>query len=429
MKAVPSTHTQNQPATPLQSHHAPLVRIVLGILLSFLLVARAQAGEAVRSWSWPNEPVIAGETISIWLNLLNPGQSIVTDSIPELLNAKFEGGEEFLKSTIKLRTPTEAGQVSVAPGAFVRREYLLEVPPALRGTITLTLTGPVTGRFLLQVLPPPILNSAAPAANVTAKIMQRIVNGEANEFGRTPIEFFKTHMFPYEPIYFIAGPDAPTARFQISLRYQLLNNDGDLAEKAPWLRGLGFAYTQTSLWDLSGQSAPFIDSSYMPEALIFLPRVDQGKWADWFRFDLQSGLQHESNGKDGADSRSLNIAYFKPTMKFGRDGGLEFTLAPKAFVYVGDLSDNPDIALYRGYFLLRSTVGWDRGLQLRTEGRIGSHTDRGSVQFDLTYPMSEIFAGSFSVYLQMQFFHGYGESLLDYNQRRSHFRVGIALYR
>ena len=429
MKAGQSTHTQNQPAIPAQFQHSGLVRIALGILLSFLLVARVQAEEAVRSWSWPNEPVVAGDTISIWLNLLNPGQGAVTDFIPESLNARFEGGEEFLKSTIKLRSPTDAGSVSITPGGFVRREYLLDVPPALRGTITLTLTGSVTGRFLLQVLPPPILQASTPATNLTSRVMRKIIDGEADGFGPTAIEFFKAHMFPYQPIYFVAGPESPTARFQISLRYQLLNNDGALAEKAPWLRGLSFAYTQTSLWDLSGQSAPFIDSSYMPEALIFLPRVDQGKWADWFRLDLQSGLQHESNGKDGTNSRSLNIAYFKPTMKFGRDGGLEFTLAPKAFAYVGDLSDNPDIALYRGYFLLRSTLGWDRGLQLRTEGRIGSHADRGSVQFDLTYPMSEIFAGSFSVYLQMQFFHGYGESLLEYNQRSSHFRVGISLYR
>jgi len=157
--------------------------------------------------------------------------------------------------------------------------------------------------------------------------------------------------------------------------------------------------------------------------------VDRGKWADWFRLDLQGGLQHESNGKDGTNSRSLNIAYFKPTMQFGRDGGFELTLAPKSFVYVGDLSDNPDISLYRGNFLLQTIAGWDRGLQIRTEGRIGSHADRGSVQVDVTYPMSEILRGSFSVYLQLQYFYGYGESLLEYNQKVSHFRVGISLYR
>ncbi|MBC8001409.1 MAG: phospholipase A [Opitutaceae bacterium] len=267
MKAVQSAHAQNQPSIPWQFHRSGLLRVALGIMLSLLFITRAQSGDAVRSWSWPHEPVIAGETISIWLNLLNPGQGTVSDLIPESLTARFEGAEEFLKSTIKLRSAVEAGPVSVAAGAFARREYLLEVPPALRGTVTLTLTGSLSGRFLLQVLPPPIVKTATSTNNLTSKIMQRIKDGETKEFGRTPIEFFKAHMFPYEPIYFLAGPDAPTARFQISLRYQLLNNDGRLAENAPWLRGLSFAYTQTSLWDLSGQSAPFVDSSYMPELL------------------------------------------------------------------------------------------------------------------------------------------------------------------
>ena len=429
MKATKSKRAPNQLSPSRSSYRTGIRRITLGIALLLLLSTRTQAGDAVRSWTWTVEPVTAGETISIWLNLLNPGQNAVSESVPELLPARVEGVEEFLKSTLKLRSAAEMGPVSVAPGGFARREYLFKVPPSLRGAVTLTLTGSVPGRFLLQVLPPPIQRVESPATNLTTKVLKKIIDGEDNGFGRTPIEFFKAHLFPYEPMYFLAGPDSPTARFQISLRYQLLNNDGALAERAPWLRGLSFAYTQTSLWDLAGQSAPFFDSSYKPELLYVLPRVDRGKWADWFRLDLQGGVQHESNGRDGASSRSLNIAYLKPTMKFGRDGGIELALSPKAFVYLPDVVDNPDIALYRGYFGLQSIIGWDRGLQLRTEGRLGNHADRGSVQLDLTYPMSEFLAGSFSVYLHLQFFNGYGESLLQYNQRESHLRLGISLYR
>ena len=33
------------------------------------------------------------------------------------------------------------------------------------------------------------------------------------------------------------------------------------------------------------------------------------------------------------------------------------------------------------------------------------------------------------MYLQAQYFYGYGESLLEYNQLGSSFRVGFALYR
>jgi outer membrane phospholipase A len=38
-------------------------------------------------------------------------------------------------------------------------------------------------------------------------------------------------------------------------------------------------------------------------------------------------------------------------------------------------------------------------------------------------------AGSFSLYLQAQYFTGYGESLLGYKQRSDIFRAGFALYR
>ena len=37
--------------------------------------------------------------------------------------------------------------------------------------------------------------------------------------------------------------------------------------------------------------------------------------------------------------------------------------------------------------------------------------------------------GNFSVYLQAQYFTGYGESLLQYKEKTSIFRAGFALYR
>jgi outer membrane phospholipase A len=214
----------------------------------------------------------------------------------------------------------------------------------------------------------------------------------------------------------------------MSFMYQLLNNEGPLATKAPALKGFHIAYTQTSLWDWNAPSAPFFDTSYKPEFLYAWERVAGGQLPNWYQLDLQGGLKHESNGKDGADSRSLNIAYLRPTLTLGRDDGLQLTLQPRAWVYLGNLSDNPDIADYRGYADLRAIVGWKRGLQLSALGRMGKDANHGSLQLDLTYPMMKIF-GSFSVYLDAQYFTGYGESLLEYNRRSEAFRAGFSIYR
>ena len=59
---------------------------------------------------------------------------------------------------------------------------------------------------------------------------------------------------------------------------------------------------------------------------------------------------------------------------------------------------------------------------------MGKNAKRGNVQLDLTYPTMRFF-GSFSLYLDVQYFNGYGESLLGYNQRTDELRVGFELFR
>jgi outer membrane phospholipase A len=244
-----------------------------------------------------------------------------------------------------------------------------------------------------------------------------------------PDAFFKEHVFGYEPLYFIAGTKSPNAKFQISFKYRLLNDHGWIAEHASWMTGWHLAYSQTSLWDWNADSAPFFDSSYRPEFLYSWDKVVGGETNDWFRLDLQGGVQHESNGRDQANSRSMNIIYLRPRVTFGYDSGLQLTLIPRAWVYVGDMSDNPDIEDYRGFADLRTIIGWKRGLQISALGRIGQRLSQGSATVDATYPLMQPPNGSFSIYLHAQYFTGYGESLIGYRERTDIFRAGISLYR
>ncbi len=199
-------------------------------------------------------------------------------------------------------------------------------------------------------------------------------------------------------------------------------------ENVPALRGFHLSYTQTSLWDWNAPSAPFFDSSYKPAFFYSWDRALGGRATNWYRLDAQGGVQHESNGKDGADSRSMNIAFVRPTLVLGKPDHFQVTLQPRAWVYLGDLSDNPDIASYRGYVDMRVIAGWSRGLQLSALGRMGDDWSHRSVQLDLTYPLMQLL-GNFSLYFQVQYFTGYGESLLDYKEQTSVLRAGFALYR
>jgi len=371
----------------------------------------------------PREPVAAGGSLSVWLAVLNASDRAVSYSFPSTLQGRLSIGGVERQVSLALRTPADGGAALIPPGGYLRREYVLTMPAGIVGKVALDASGVQANPVIVEVVP------ILAAAQTDAKPEGPTLGGVFSRPDYDPEEFFKAHFFGYEPLYFIVGTEQPNAKFQISFRYQLLNSNGPLVQRHPWLKGFNLAYSQTSLWDWSQPSAPFFDTSYRPEVFYLMQRVDEGRWADWFRLDLQAGAKHESNGKGGLDSRSLNIVYFEPTVRFRQEDGLQLTLAPRVWAYVGSLSDNSDIANYRGYVGLRSVVGWAKGWQLSAIGRLGDDANRGSVQLDLSYPLMKVLFGNSSLYLYLQYFYGYGESLLQYNQRGTSFRVGFALYR
>lgn len=154
---------------------------------------------------------------------------------------------------------------------------------------------------------------------------------------------------PHEPVYFIYGPDAPGAKFQFSFKYRLLGQKARRGDSLPVLRGLYAGYPQRSLWDIDAESSPFYDSSYMPELMYESQAViDPGSEGGFKMLGYQIGVRHESNGQPGPDSRSLNIAYFRPVFTVGRLDAWNLLLIPRIFDYIVDVENNPDIQDHRG---------------------------------------------------------------------------------
>ncbi len=233
-----------------------------------------------------------------------------------------------------------------------------------------------------------------------------------------------------EPVYFSLGfNDTLNARFQISLKFRPFGPTNDsIGGKYPW-NDLYLAYTQTSVWDLESESKPFYDTSYRPG--VFWQRRDLGVVFGG-RTSLRGGVEHESNGKAGGESRSINVLFVRPSWWWTLGDRWSVAFSPKAYTYI-EKSENTDIAEFRGYVDWQFAVEHERGLRLATTVRVGT-SRHSSVLVDASYPFADIpplrAIGLQHGYLHLQYFEGYGETILSYNDRMPwQVRVGLMLVR
>jgi outer membrane phospholipase A len=291
----------------------------------------------------------------------------------------------------------------VGPAQGGRRVYAATMP--------VTASGPVTMRL------------ADRPSNVLVLVARRPDAVKALG-GRSIADEPEPPLSENDPMYFVAGTrGGGNARFQLSFKYRLFDVSAGFGQERPWLSGLYFGYTQNSLWDLSTESKAFRDTSYRPSLFWKWERADQARAL----FDAaRLGLEHESNGDEGGRSRSINIAFVRPEWRWRLEQGASFEFTPKLYSYL-DKEENTDIDDYRGYVDWRAR--FDSGGNWIVTGvmRYGT-AGKGSVLVDLSRRTRDLKFGPVSGYLHMQFFAGYGESILDYNVRRkSQLRFGFAI--
>jgi len=232
----------------------------------------------------------------------------------------------------------------------------------------------------------------------------------------------------YQPICFLVGTDPGESTFQFSFKYRLFDLESPLLEKIRFLNGFHFAYTQTSFWDLSAASLPFGDTSYNPELFLVSPKMDAGL-SPTHSLYFQTGIQHESNGQGGEDSRSTNFLYAQPIfITYNPKTTFGFLITPKVWAYIeNDEETNADLPDYRGYFNLELICGFADSLVLGSNLRWAS--EGGSIQLDATFPIHRIISGISGAYLQVQYVNGLAESLLNYDERTEAIRIGLSIVR
>ncbi len=263
-----------------------------------------------------------------------------------------------------------------------------------------------------------LVGDAGPAPN-------RAGRDGVEQYTTTVWNHFRNALSPYEPVYFVVGTRGGlNARFQISLKYRLFQPPADAIPA--FHERFYFGYTQTSLWDLDSPSKPFYDTVYNPSFFWqsdALWQAGQGRWS----LGLIAGADHMSNGRDGDASRSLNSVFVQPALRYRFDGGSTLSFAPKVRAYFGVAADNRDIVDYRGHVDWHLRWARDDGVMLSGMVRVGRH-GRSAVQADLAWPLRHTWLSNLNGYLHLQYFQGYGESLLNYNVRSSgQLRAGLML--
>ena len=248
---------------------------------------------------------------------------------------------------------------------------------------------------------------------VSARSETAIADSIREELDRRP--YFSL----YKDTYFVGGTvlgGKPTefnsdVKFQISFQQRLTKSS------LPWNSYLYLFYTQKALWNVFERSLPFHDLNFNPGIGIS-------------RFIIMKGhligkatmmIEHESNGRDGTASRSWNKiswageAYISP-----------FLMAhAKFWIPIIDGKYNKDILKFMGIsqagFQARSNddkwvldmtlvkrQGWN--LNFNTIVQLGYRINHNSNQF-----------------IMLQYYNGYGESMLDYNHYHSRIRIGLLI--
>ncbi|QGZ67044.1 phospholipase A [Paraburkholderia acidisoli] len=387
----------------------------------------------------PAREAAANEPLELTLLVTDDDSRPLTVTLPATLRVTLTNGDAAPAPLELPREPSLPDHLTLRPGEFRKVHFRAPWPDSARGAVRIDPVGFDASPSLVVLNRGPNQDAVASTERAESKATSRAqvaaiaatdkdiavapAADSLSTIGRSTL----ARLSYYEPMYVGVGTNGDTtARFQFSFKYRLMMPDDPRSKR--FLDNLYFAYTQNSIWDLSATSAPFRDTSYMPQLFYYIP--DTGwKSALFSRMGISAGIGHESNGQAGPESRGINTVFVRPTWEFGDVTGYHTTVSPKLYYYLTK-SGNEDIADYRGYMDLLIKYGSPDGWQLATTLRKGTHHWYGSVDTQLTYPLARLLGSKWGGYLWVGYFNGYGEDLLDYNQRQHWIaRIGYSIAR
>lgn len=202
-------------------------------------------------------------------------------------------------------------------------------------------------------------------------------------------------------------------KFQLSLRVPVYNKlfgeNGDL-----W-----FGYTQLTFWQAYNwdRSAPVRETVYEPElGLTF--RTDFPLLGLTNRL-FSMGVAHQSNGRGEPLSRSWNRVWASVVLE---RGNLALSLKPWYRIQEDSVVNNADIEEFAGRGEVHLVYKYhDQVFSFLLRNNFQASENRSGYELGWSFPFSKRIKGL------VQYYNGYGESLIDYNVRTRRIGLGVLI--
>ncbi len=237
-------------------------------------------------------------------------------------------------------------------------------------------------------------------ANITNDINQTPSSDNPNNVVKDPVPLNNTEL-----------------KFQLSFKTKVFNDllgsklGGDF-----WM-----GYTQTSRWQIFNEeiSRPFRETNYEPEIMYIMP-TPYSFWGIKGVF-AGIGINHQSNGRGNPLSRSWNRVILQVAWE---TKNTSIILRPWWRLQEdAEIDDNPGIENYvgRGEILGAYSKGRHDVSLIGKHSLRGGTNNRGSIQIDYAFQIWD------NLKFHTQLFHGYGESMIDFNHKQSTIGFGFSL--
>ena len=223
----------------------------------------------------------------------------------------------------------------------------------------------------------------------------------------------------YKDNYFIFGPAVgqkitkanTNIKFQISIAQRLTRSTLPLGTY------LFLFYSQKCFWNILENSQPMTDLNFNPGIGLTKPLFAKGRYVG----KVNMIIEHESNGRDGTDSRSWNRLSFGGSFMIDP----QITVHGKFWIPYIDGMENKDILDYCGIYQLGTSF---TSLNKRFGAAVILVKRKGwKLNYNTILEFNYRLFAKENQYFFVQYYNGYGEGLLAFKEFHSQLRVGLVI--